>query len=317
MKDYYEILGVKSDAKRDEIKRAYHILASQFHPDKNNGNDKRFKEINEAYRVLSLDSSRSEYDRDFANHKDQKTKNKPAEEENTTSNVGLGFGGTLLVIILVKAFLSIIHDDPVTQKQNLNTEKTVSYQQNLNTEKLGVVDSENKTGGISVTKTGLAYCKDAQGPYSTYDSASNSCGCLDGYAYGDVSKQCISLVASRDETCSAKYRNTSFLKYDTDGKKYICDCNSGYYWNTDRTACFSDLEFNKECVSSYGVGSYSTKDTNGKRVCDCSRGYTWNGERNSCVTTASVNQICVRDVGRNSYYLGNVTNGKYNCSDPY
>ena len=51
-KDYYEILGVSKNATDDEIKRAYRKLAHQYHPDKNKGDDKKFKEINEAYQVL-------------------------------------------------------------------------------------------------------------------------------------------------------------------------------------------------------------------------------------------------------------------------
>jgi curved DNA-binding protein CbpA len=64
-KDYYDILGVPRDASQDDIKRAYRILAQQFHPDKENGSEKRFKEINEAYRVLSGTSSKTDYDRKY------------------------------------------------------------------------------------------------------------------------------------------------------------------------------------------------------------------------------------------------------------
>lgn len=52
-KDYYEILGVSKNSSQHDIKRVYHLLAHQFHPDKPNGDEKRFKEINEAYRILS------------------------------------------------------------------------------------------------------------------------------------------------------------------------------------------------------------------------------------------------------------------------
>lgn len=61
-KDYYSILGVSRSASADEIKRAYRKLAHQHHPDKNKGEDTRFKELNEAYQVLSNPEKRSHYD---------------------------------------------------------------------------------------------------------------------------------------------------------------------------------------------------------------------------------------------------------------
>lgn len=65
-KDYYEILGVDRNATEAEIKKAYRKLARQYHPDINPGNkaaEARFKEINEAYEVLSDKEKRAKYDR--------------------------------------------------------------------------------------------------------------------------------------------------------------------------------------------------------------------------------------------------------------
>ncbi len=61
-KDYYEILGVEKSASKDEIKKAFHKLAHKFHPDKNAGDDKKFKEVNEAYQTLYDDQKRAKYD---------------------------------------------------------------------------------------------------------------------------------------------------------------------------------------------------------------------------------------------------------------
>ncbi|MDE1853207.1 MAG: molecular chaperone DnaJ [Thaumarchaeota archaeon] len=63
-KDYYEVLGVQKGASKDQIKDAYRKLALQFHPDRNKAPEAeaRFKEISEAYAVLSDDEKRRQYD---------------------------------------------------------------------------------------------------------------------------------------------------------------------------------------------------------------------------------------------------------------
>jgi molecular chaperone DnaJ len=65
-RDYYEVLGLKKGASEDEIKKAFRKMAMKYHPDKNSGNkeaEERFKEINEAYSVLSDPEKKSKYDR--------------------------------------------------------------------------------------------------------------------------------------------------------------------------------------------------------------------------------------------------------------
>jgi DnaJ-class molecular chaperone len=65
MKDYYYILGVSPQASVEDIKKAYRKLSVKFHPDKNDGDsffEERFKEIQEAYEILSNSSKRSIYD---------------------------------------------------------------------------------------------------------------------------------------------------------------------------------------------------------------------------------------------------------------
>ncbi|MCD6220387.1 molecular chaperone DnaJ, partial [Candidatus Calescamantes bacterium] len=65
-RDYYEVLGVSRDASIEDIKKAYRRLALQYHPDRNPGNkeaEEKFKEISEAYAVLSDPQKRAQYDR--------------------------------------------------------------------------------------------------------------------------------------------------------------------------------------------------------------------------------------------------------------
>lgn len=61
-KDYYKILGIEKNASQDEIKKAFRKLAHEHHPDKQGGNDAKFKEANEAYSVLGDEKKRAQYD---------------------------------------------------------------------------------------------------------------------------------------------------------------------------------------------------------------------------------------------------------------
>lgn len=61
-KDYYKILGVEKNASKEDIKKAFRKLAHQYHPDKKDGDEVKFKEANEAYSVLSDDAKRQQYD---------------------------------------------------------------------------------------------------------------------------------------------------------------------------------------------------------------------------------------------------------------
>ncbi|MDB5260307.1 MAG: chaperone protein DnaJ, molecular chaperone DnaJ [Candidatus Nomurabacteria bacterium] len=61
-KNYYDVLGIDKSASKEDIKKAFYKLASKYHPDKKGGDEAKFKEINEAYQILSDEKKRKEYD---------------------------------------------------------------------------------------------------------------------------------------------------------------------------------------------------------------------------------------------------------------
>ena len=83
MKNYYQILGLESNATHEEIKTAYKYLAKKFHPDKNLDDpkaEKYFKDIQEAYECLSDSNKRRNYDNDFYNWTVSKGSTEPEPE---------------------------------------------------------------------------------------------------------------------------------------------------------------------------------------------------------------------------------------------
>ncbi len=70
-KDYYKILGVDKKASQEEIKKAFRKLAHKYHPDKSNGNEEKFKEVNEAFQVLGNEEKRRRYDQFGADFEQQ------------------------------------------------------------------------------------------------------------------------------------------------------------------------------------------------------------------------------------------------------
>ncbi|MGB5710465.1 MAG: DnaJ C-terminal domain-containing protein [Waterburya sp.] len=100
-KDYYAILGVKKTAQTDEIKKKFRKLALKYHPDRNQGNkaaEAKFKEISEAYDVLSDEDKRSKYDRFGQYWQQSATTGYPGYKRNSTSssntNTNVDFNST-------------------------------------------------------------------------------------------------------------------------------------------------------------------------------------------------------------------------------
>ncbi|MEK7569933.1 MAG: molecular chaperone DnaJ [Patescibacteria group bacterium] len=85
-KDYYDLLGVSRSATEDEIKKAFRKKAHEFHPDKTHGDETKFKEVNEAYQVLSNKEKRGQYDQYGQTFDD-------ARRQGGGPGAGAGFGG--------------------------------------------------------------------------------------------------------------------------------------------------------------------------------------------------------------------------------
>lgn len=96
--DYYAVLGVKRAASAEEIKRAYRRLVFRYHPDRNPGNDEaseRFKQILDAYNVLSDSAARAEYDAETRTDEDEARpgdKHRRYDERKAGDTSGNGFG---------------------------------------------------------------------------------------------------------------------------------------------------------------------------------------------------------------------------------
>lgn len=89
MKDYYYFLGISPDASEEDIKKSYRKLSLKYHPDKNDNDDffaARFREIQEAYEILSDSGRRRTYDQNLENHQKSFRYNTPPSIKTFTAN---------------------------------------------------------------------------------------------------------------------------------------------------------------------------------------------------------------------------------------
>lgn len=121
MENWYQILGVSFEASEDEIKASYRKLAKQYHPDAHPGDqecERRFKEISEAYSILSDSKKRKEYDDKFHRFSQKKTGASVGE----TGNANMPRGQSVDFQNIHKSFESFFGFDPKT-KDIVNEDK--------------------------------------------------------------------------------------------------------------------------------------------------------------------------------------------------
>ena len=157
-KDYYKILGLETNkVSMEEIKKAFREEAKKYHPDVNVNNkfaEERFKDINEAYRILSTPSTKRKYDRQWNSHIGNKRKKQQTESKRSTESIFVDFLN-MFVGDIEENRGSNKKDKKVSQKgENVETAINISIQEAFFgvTKKISLrtVDGKMKTFSIKV-----------------------------------------------------------------------------------------------------------------------------------------------------------------------
>ncbi|WP_343184137.1 molecular chaperone DnaJ [Buchnera aphidicola (Ceratovacuna keduensis)] len=162
-KDYYKILGISKSATDLEIKKAYKRLAIKYHPDRNQGNknfEEKFKEIKEAYEILSNQEKRSAYDKYGHKAFDQSNYNSYNGNFSSTNDFGDIFG---------EVFGDIFGDE---KKDHFEKGSDLQYNLNINLE--DVVNGIEKNIKIPTFKK-CNFCKGTGNRKNLYNNKCNTC----------------------------------------------------------------------------------------------------------------------------------------------
>lgn len=157
MNDYYQILGINRNASKEEIKKAYRKLAHKYHPDKG-GDESKFKEVNEAYQILSDEDKKSQYDKfgeDF--------------EEGQPGFSSEGFGGAEFDLSDLGEIFGDLFDLKARRKKDLKRGKDIRVDIEIPLE----VTLKGETRKISLYK--MNTCSRCQGKGAESGSPINEC----------------------------------------------------------------------------------------------------------------------------------------------
>jgi len=114
MKNLYHILGVEENVSDEEIKKAFRMLAKQYHPDISKGGSENFREITHAYKILSNPQARGDYDKTLANFRAQ-----TGDFVNYTQNSRTVHGKDIIKLIKEMMRYGALTDIKVSYKDNL------------------------------------------------------------------------------------------------------------------------------------------------------------------------------------------------------
>ena len=142
--NYYNLLGISQNATDEEIKIAFRKLVHQYHPDKNNGDDKKFKEINNAYQILSDKYKRKDYDsslekeskpdsetnkNDFKDTNQTNNSETTHNSENTINNEEWNIQEKIIAAVVIFGVIltiGLIGDNKINNNSDLSTDNTTT-----------------------------------------------------------------------------------------------------------------------------------------------------------------------------------------------
>ena len=261
---YYDILEVSRTATRDEIKRAFHRLANEYHPDKNTGatekvrkmGEEKFKEINEAYGVLSDSKKKKQYESKLKEFEDKEQVAKSATQASTTgANAKTQAtpvarkrlsGKQIFWIVIIGIFVLV---EIISGWGGTNT--------NTSPDATPVVPIVSQPQFVATTSA-PTNTPTTEEPSAQKDSYTNNTPVVS--------------PKTNDQICESRYGTHSYSTDVRDASNNLtCDCESGYLWNSTNTVCipkpdYTDVSLGSGTVTKDNMGFSFTWSTIGQEI---------------------------------------------------